>query len=626
MIDDWRWVIDAMPQLVWVADRSGTILYFNRRSRAFEGVVEDTAGAWVWASAVHRDDAKHSAAAWRSSLESGSPFVVEHRLKTAGGAFRWHISHAELTRWDDGEPVWLGIVTDIHDQKLAEQALRESEARFREVANSTPLPIWIHDEHGRQTFVNDSFVEYFGRDPSEVDGHTWVDLLHPDDRERYLAEFTRCVSEQQPFRAAARVRRRDGTWRWIESWGSPRFSADGRFAGHIGTSADVSERQRAEEVLRLAHRAEARRRRHAEFTADLSARLEEVTTPEAQARLLADSLTDWFADRASVVVPGVDPVGPAVTTTERPASPPAPDDDQARSIISAPIVVGSGEPGQMTVVRDTSSRRPFDDLDLEFLRNLADRVGVSFRAAMLRNQEHLIAIRLQEALLPARRLERSDVDIATRYVTATEALEVGGDWYETFELADGRVGVSIGDVVGHNLEAAAAMGQLRAGALALAARSTQPGRLLSDLDVFAHRYGITDFATAACAFIDPEAGELRYASAGHPSMLLVAPDGTTSWLEEALSPPIGALLVTDRPDAVIPFPHGSTLVAYSDGLIERRNQHADRGRQHLRDLVEAVAEYPVEDMCDQIIEAMARASPYADDVALVCLRLDDGSG
>jgi PAS domain S-box-containing protein len=618
-IDDWRWVVDAMPQLVWVADRAGKILYFNRQVDAFEGVVENDAGVWEWAAAIHPDDAKRSARAWRSALETGAPFLVEHRLKVSDGEYRWHVSHAESTPLGDGVLGWLGIVTDIHDQKLTEQALRESETRFREVANGTPLPIWIHDEHGHQTFVNDTFVEYFGADPTEFEGDVWIELTHPDDRERYLAEFTRCVRDSRPFHAAVRVRRHDGSWRWLESWASPSFSDDGRYSGHIGTSADVSERQWAEEVLRLAHRDESRRRRNAEFLTDIITRLEQESSTTTQAQILADRLVSTFADQVTVVVPGRD--DPIVVGDPGPG--PAPVDELARSVISAPIEANADEPGQLTVARVGASSEPFDELDADFLQNLAGRVGVCFSAATLRSQEHLIAVRLQQALLPARRLERPGIHFATRYVTAMEALDVGGDWFETFALDDGRIGVSIGDVVGHNLEAAAAMGQLRAGMLALSARSTGPAQLLSELDLFAHRYGITDFATASCAFIDPAAGELRYACAGHPSMLVVAPDGTTTWLDEALSPPLGGMLVTHRPEAVAPFPQGSTLVAYSDGLIERRDQDPDSGRQLLRERVEAIAALPVEEMCDRILEAMACPLPYSDDVALVCLRSCD---
>jgi PAS domain S-box-containing protein len=614
MIENWRWVVDSMPQLVWVADRDGKVLYFNRRVHDLGGVFEDEYGAWQWTSAVHPDDAKRSTRAWYSSIETGAPFLVEHRLRMSGGDHRWHISHAELTTLDGDDPLWFGITTDVHDQKLTEQALRESETRFREVANGTPLPIWMHDEEGHQVFVNTSFVDYFGIDPIEAiaDGsEPWIDLTHPDDRQPYLNEFMRCVRDRAPFHAAVRVRRHDGSWRWLESWASPRFSDDGTYCGHIGTSADVSDRQRAEEVLRLAHRDESRRRRNAELIADVIARLEEAATARIQAQLLADSLVPRFADRVTVAFPGI---GDPVVVGEA---------GSVRSTISAEIRTNAGEPGGVTVARIDPSRKPYDHLDVEFLQNLAGRVGVSFKAAMLRSQEHLIASRLQQALLPARRLERPDVEIATRYVTAVEVLEVGGDWYETFELDDGRIGVSVGDVVGHNLEAAAAMGQLRAGMLALAARSASPGRLLAELDLFAHRYGITDFATASCAFIDPVAGELHYASAGHPSMLVVLPDGTAEWLEGALAPPIGSMMVTDRPDARTAFPRGSTLIAYSDGLVERRDQEPDRGRERLHHLVLSAGRLPLEELCDRIIQAMAGPSPYADDVALVCLRICD---
>ena len=120
------------------------------------------------------------------------------------------------------------------------------------------------------------------------------------------------------------------------------------------------------------------------------------------------------------------------------------------------------------------------------------------------------------------------VSVAARYEAASAALEVGGDWYDVFPLADGRVALTVGDVVGHGLAAAAAMGQMRTALAALARYTDSPGELLTRLDTFVATTGTTDFATVCYGVLDPATGVFEYASAGHPPILLVSPRGRDS--------------------------------------------------------------------------------------------------
>ena len=161
-------------------------------------------------------------------------------------------------------------------------------------------------------------------------------------------------------------------------------------------------------------------------------------------------------------------------------------------------------------------------------------------------------------------------------------LEVGGDWYDAFELPDGRIALTVGDVVGHGLAAAAAMGQVRTALAALADHAAGPGELLERLDGFLARSKTTDFATVCYAVIDPATGILDYASAGHPPMLVVSPAGETIWLDQAQSG--SALAATSphaRPHASTLLEPGSLLVLYSDGLVERRGERLDDGLRRL---------------------------------------------
>jgi PAS domain S-box-containing protein len=161
---------------------------------------------------------------------------------------RWFLMHAQ--RFDYGQRGMILSHVDITERKLAEDALRESEARFRLMADGLPLIVWVHDSEGKLEFVNQTLCNYFGVTREEVRDARWKAYTHPDDRVAYTDEFDACVREHRPFHREVRVKRSDGQWRWIESWGRPRFSDEGVYLGHIGTSADITERKRAESLLR----------------------------------------------------------------------------------------------------------------------------------------------------------------------------------------------------------------------------------------------------------------------------------------------------------------------------------------------------------------------------------------
>ena len=148
--------------------------------------------------------------------------------------------------------------------------------------------------------------------------------------------------------------------------------------------------------------------------------------------------------------------------------------------------------------------------------DITERVAAEKALRALEAEEREIAIGLQRALLPTRLAERSDIALAALYEAGSDVLEVGGDWYDAFELPDGRIALTVGDVVGHGLAAAAAMGQVRTALAALADHAAGPGQLLERLDGFLARSGTTDFATVCYVIIEPATGALEYASAGHP--------------------------------------------------------------------------------------------------------------
>jgi PAS domain S-box-containing protein len=146
-----------------------------------------------------------------------------------------HPSHRELRLLD----VLARQAADLIDRKRAEERLRDSEARFRTMADVSPVIIWVTDAKGGIEFINQAYRTFFGVTEEDVQDQRWRFLIHPEDAQQYVDEYMRCVREQAPFYARGRVRRAGGTWRWIASYGAPRFSSTGEFLGHAGSSPDI---------------------------------------------------------------------------------------------------------------------------------------------------------------------------------------------------------------------------------------------------------------------------------------------------------------------------------------------------------------------------------------------------
>lgn len=199
-------------------------------------------------------------------------------------------------------------------------------------------------------------------------------------------------------------------------------------------------------------------------------------------------------------------------------------------------------------------------------------------------------------------------------------LGIGGDWYDVMPVGPGWTGVVVGDVPGCGLEAGAVMSQVRAAARACAlVDGTSATRVVAHLDRVVNTMGIGELTTLLYLAVHPGTGELRLASAGHCPPLLVAPNGTAEWLEAPSSPPLGTAEGVDRPEARFTLSPGSTVLAYTDGLVEGRKRAVTEGLAVLR---RAAANGPrdVEALCDHVLTVCTASEPRGDDMALVALR------
>lgn len=235
--------------------------------------------------------------------------------------------------------------------------------------------------------------------------------------------------------------------------------------------------------------------------------------------------------------------------------------------------------------------------------------------------ERRTALALQRAMLHTPDLEAHH-GIAVRYMPAARSLNVCGDWYDVVDLSEDTFTVAVGDVVGHGLEAAAVMGMLRS-ALSAAVRALhEPGKAMDVLSRYARSAEGALATTAAKAVIDTRRHSITYTCAGHPPPVLCRGDGTVILLDRATDPPLGVLAEeTPRPEALVPYTPGDTLVLYTDGLIERRGEDIDAGLHRLMDTLARHAGLGPDHLADTLLSRLGVADGGRDDIALIVVRL-----
>jgi serine phosphatase RsbU (regulator of sigma subunit)/anti-sigma regulatory factor (Ser/Thr protein kinase) len=241
-------------------------------------------------------------------------------------------------------------------------------------------------------------------------------------------------------------------------------------------------------------------------------------------------------------------------------------------------------------------------------------------------REHGIAVALQRTLLPSQLPAIPGVEIAARYIPAASDMQVGGDWYDVVQLPKGLIGLAIGDVAGHGLDAAATMGQLRMAVRAYALQDPAPASVMARLHQLATQPPAATMTTLLYLVFDPESRELRFANAGHPPALRISADDT-AYLSEAASPPVGVSATGKYVESSIQLAPGTTLLLYTDGLIERRGVSIQSGLDRLHDLSLTLADRSLDELCDVLLGSLLEQAPVEDDVALLALRTarSDGS-
>jgi PAS domain S-box-containing protein len=492
-------------------------------------------------------------------------------------------------------------------------------------------------------WVNPAFEQLTGFSSAEVEGHNCRLLQGELTDPAATARIRTALTAGESVTETLINYRKDGHPWWNEVIIRPVRDSTGLLTHFVGVQSDVSTRVRSDEQ-RDAARAEA------DVAIERLGLLVEVgeliaSTSDAghTAEMLTTLLVPRFADWADVVLaddPGQSPqvakagltesiLAPIkelqadVVRTGRPRLLPGTGAGSTSAIVVA--LPSRGAPlGSLTVAR-TDAERSYSDADLEFAAELGRRVGTALETMSLYNSEHRVALTLQQSLLP-RLPQIPGLTLAARYLPGAELAAVGGDWYDVLALPDGATGIAIGDVMGHDMQAAATMGQLRSVLRSYAWEGHGPAGVLDRVNQLVCGLDLRQLATCVYARVEPagDGGEalLRLSNAGHPPPLLRTPDGAVHVLNSATGPLIGVLVghaaLLERTGQSHAMPAGSTLLLYTDGLIESRDRDIDDGIATLRDaFAGASPALSLDQLADELTAAAGRSSENDDQCLLL---------
>lgn len=285
-----------------------------------------------------------------------------------------------------------------------------------------------------------------------------------------------------------------------------------------------------------------------------------------------------------------------------------------KSAMIVPIINRGQSLGAIAFASAESGRR-YDQADLVVAEGLAHRTALAVTNARMYAYQRSMAETLQRSLLRKQLPQLPAMSVAARYLPARPEVEVGGDWYDVFLLPDTRIGMVIGDVAGRGVEAASVMGELQHALRAYAMEGHPPGLVLGRLNRLLE---LKEMATILYLVFDPGAWTVRFANAGHLPPLIMSPDGHTALLEGG-SPPLGGSALTEFEEYTAAIIPGSTIILFTDGLVEVRGESLDAGLARLVAVASAHGRDDPEVLLDRILAQVGSAAP-ADDIALLAVR------
>ena len=429
-------------------------------------------------------------------------------------------------------------------------------AAWRSVADALPAMLFTANPDGRIEFLNRRWCEFTGYDAGAALDDAWQALVHPDDLDAVTRAWQRALDTGENAAIEARILKADGTYVWLLSSAAPQRGPDGSIVRWYGTSTLIEDQRRAEALL---------------------------ADSERKSRVLAESLPvicwtadatgwiDWY-NRRWYEFTGQTPEQSAGWGWQAAHHP----DDFVDVMERWPRSIATGEPFEMeyrlrrhdgTFHWFLSRAEPLRDATGKAVRWYGSNVDIDAQKIALERTKR-IAETLQDVFLPKSLPQRRDVRLDATYLAAERDALIGGDWYDAFELPDGRIVVSIGDVTGHGLEASVIVGRLRQAISVLSFQFDDPGKILTETDRVLTYQDPDVIVTALVGIIDVKEMTMTYASAGHPPPLVAYRNDEPARALPTGGQPLGVGLGSGYVSHRVELQKDAVIALYTDGITE----------------------------------------------------------
>jgi PAS domain S-box-containing protein len=680
-----RAVLDALRRAIVVTQPDGEVVFWNRAAEQLYGWAEgDVLGRDVFELMVPVSELDRAEEVVRAVAAGGSytgDFTVVRR---GGDARRVHATIRPVLVPDGSVEGVVAIAEDVTEQRLLEQRAQDLTDRLALALDAGGFGTWHWDQASGLVEWDATLEQLFGLEPGAFDGtfDSYLALLHPDDRDATLATVQEAIRTKGAYVVEHRVVWPDGTVRWLQGKGRVMLDASGIVTGTIGCSADVTEQmhraiahERDHDLAVAGAESERLGRERLQFLADIN---DALNRADDEAQVMANvvrAAVPWLGDWCAMVVVPEDPGAPAIEvahadpsmheyarevkarypfdldartgvgavvrtgTTEFLPEVDAATLDRApitdeqrdiarmlglRSAITVPLVKRGRVIGALQFVSSTRGR-VYTDADRALAEVAAGRIASTLMNRRLNEHQRMIATTLQQSLLPHELPEIPGLEVAVRYWAAGAGTQVGGDFYDVFEIDDGWA-VVIGDVCGTGPQAASLTGLVRHTIRALAWQGCAHEEVLRQVNRAILRSERSTFCTALYSTLRhrDDGLELTIAAGGHPLPIVCRADGTTETAGRA-GTLLGAYRDPHSCTVATTLQPGDTVLLYTDGVTDVRPPH-DLGVEALRAIVaDAERDAPsAEDVTTRLGDALSSILPINardDDIAILVLRV-----
>jgi PAS domain S-box-containing protein len=662
-------VLDRLPIVSYIADCEGQVLYV---SKAWDSMLGSDSRELVldqgYTSVGQPDDLNQVVELWDTARNMRDVYAHEFRLRLADGSERWILSQAReyVLEGADTPIAWIGTITDVHTRKISDLAIRTQAEFIESFMNASYDCVKILTLEGRIVSINDNGKRALGIDPDTcIIDEDWLSMWTSDEQIKARAAFEAALQGKQ----GRFIGRYDvhGAIRWWDVAVNTVSDASGTATQFLVVSRDITlQRMQLDEQRRKRDLLHSRTQALVAAGDTLLRSLDPSQTVAAIAQLAVQSIAsfctiDLFKSGQIRRVAAVHARPELDAMTARLLTyPPAPEQKRhpvvgvfsnqasklgtlhetdsleiidigtaeasileelnAYSYITVPIASGDQQLGAITFYRDTSDvasgrHAAYDDADLAFCEELGQRAGAALANAHRYGRERHIALEMQKAALPRILPLIDHLRFTADYRPGNSEATIGGDWYDAFALTDGRIVLTIGDVIGNGLKAAMTMITLRRTIRTAALSDPDPNRILqiADLALFLEESEI--YATAAVAIFDPATHNVTMANAGHPAPVLRDPQGGTHSITVS-GLMLGIAKNVERSAITFHVENESAIVFFTDGILENTHDIAD-GYKRLHAAVGLIDLHHSGNVAAKLVEMVLGGDESNDDIAVM---------